>query len=305
MLRLIALAPLAACGFSANTGSSIDGGVDGPGNFDDAAPDAPDAPDGAIDAAVDAMPDMMVPSSWTAPQQLGIVGSDPTLTANLLDIWFVFAGDIYHASRPSVFVAFGTPSRVNELSTLNIEASPEVSPDGNTIYFTRLTGNNDLYVSTRASNSDAWSTPQSILELNTSDHEQGPSMSADGQMLAMSKNPLIGSPDIYISTRNSPSSPWSSPVAVTEVNSAQSDTNVFLSPDKLTLCFDSTRATVARDIYCAKRSSPTEPFGTPVVLPGINSALNDGEPWLSASGTLLVFSSDRDGVGRLYFSFYQ
>jgi Tol biopolymer transport system component len=291
--------PLAACGFSLSTGTSIDASTnDGGGSGSDDAMDAPDA-------SIDAMPDTMMPNGWTAPQSLGISGvDDPTLRGNLLEIWFIQNGDIYHASRGSLFVAFGTATKVDELSSPNVESGPEVSLDGQTITFARLTGNNDLYTSSWDGSSQSWSTPAQITELNTSDHEQSPSMSNDKTLLALTRNTAAGSPDISFATRGSPSAQWGNVTVATELNSSASDNNVFLSANKLTVCFDSHRASVTSDIYCATRSSATQPFDTPAPLTQINSMGNDSDPWLSADGKLLVFFSDRDGTGRLYFSFY-
>jgi hypothetical protein len=185
---------------------------------------------------------------------------------------------------------------------LAAETTPEVSADGLTMTFGRNVGNNDLYISMWNAGSQSWSMPAPIVDLNTVDHEQAATMSTDGRMLALTKNSAAATSDIYISTRSSPSDPWSNPVAVAELNSSTHDGSAFMTGDKLTICFDSLRASAQHDIYCATRSSPAQPFDTPVPITAINSPQSDQDPWLSPDGKLLVFWSDRDGTGRLYFS---
>lgn len=296
---LALLLSLNACGFSLSTGSSIDAGP-GDGSSDDAA-------DAAIeDAPIDAPIDMMPEPTWSTPQLvLGITaGADaPTLTADLLDIYYHRNGDIYHSTRPNIFAAFGAESVVVEVSTNGIESSPEISADGTSMTFARLVGNNDIYISTWDGNANIWTPPVPLTELNGTDHDQAATISEDRTMLAMTshRNGPQTSSDIFFSTRTSPSNPWSPPVVDTVLNSNQQEGSVFLSTNKLMVCFDSNRSG-AHDIYCATRSSPTQPFGTPTAIAGVNSSASDQHPWLTADGKLLVFWSDRDGSGRLYFS---
>ncbi len=303
MIRLVlvgSLAALGACGFDLNTGSSIDAnkGSDATTIDGEIEPDAP--------MPIDAMPDASTSPGWSTPMQLGFSNvSNPTLTGDLLQIWFELNADIYHASRSSVFSPFGTPTKVDALSMNGlIESTPEVASNGESITFARLVGNNDLLISTWDSGNGTWMAPVALNDLNTGEHEQSASISDDRRMLALTRQPLAGSADIMFSTRASPSDPWSAPVAQVELNSIAHDGSVFLSGNKLTVCFDSQRASLQNDIYCARRASPTVPFNAPEPMTAINSALSDKDPWLSPSGTVMIFWSNRDGTGRLYFSVY-
>ncbi|MFN0247995.1 MAG: hypothetical protein ACKV2T_13985 [Kofleriaceae bacterium] len=286
--------------FLGHRGGAIIDAADGARDDAMTADDAPDA----SDAPIDAMPDSMTtPVGWSTPELLGISNvDDPTLTGDLLQIWFDQGGDIYHASRASVFVAFGLATEVTELSTLAAETTPEVSADGTVMLFARNFGTIDVYISTWDPGTQAWSVPVPIDDINTLDHETAASMSTDGRMLAFARSSPVGTADIYISTRAQVADPWGTPVAATELNSNTHDGSPFLTGDKLTLCFDSLRASVQHDIYCATRSSPALPFDAPVAITAINSAQSDQDPWLSPDGKLLIFWSDRDGTGRLYFS---
>lgn len=290
-VRLAALTSLGACGFSLSPGTGVDAGGDG--TRGDAAPE--DGP-----RVADAMPDAMIPATWSAPQLLGIDGADPTLTADLLQIWFIDAGDISHASRTATTSPFGAASPVLELSQAASESSPEVSADGSTMMFARFVGNNDVYTTTWSSGVQSWSVPSSILDLNTADHEQSGSISTDGQQLALTRLPPGGTSDIYISTMGAGG--WSNPIAAASLNSPNNDSNAVLRGDKLAICFDSTRNGAATDIYCATRSAADQPFDAPVAIAEVNSPQNDQDPWLSPDGKVMVFWSDRGGVGHLYIS---
>lgn len=96
---------------------------------------------------------------------------------------------------------------------------------------------------------------------------------------------------------------WSAPADIetlpgssTDVNSASIDGCASISPDGLTLAFNSFR-TGNQQIYMASRSNTSEGFGDPVMLPSpINSAGLDFCPTIARGGRLF-FTSARDGVG--------
>lgn len=96
---------------------------------------------------------------------------------------------------------------------------------------------------------------------------------------------------------------WAAPADVeslpgssTEVNSASIDGCASISPDGLTLAFNSFR-TGSQDIYLATRGSTSEGFADPVRLPApISSPGIDFCPTIARGGRL-YFTSARDGVG--------
>src|SRR5262249_39910288 len=92
---------------------------------------------------------------------------------------------------------------------------------------------------------------------------------------------------------------WSEPVNLGPVvNSPLSDFAPALSPDGLSLYFDSRRdgGFGARDLWVSRRATVTGPWGAPVNLgPTINSPVDDHHPALSADGHRLFFASLRPG----------
>ncbi len=97
---------------------------------------------------------------------------------------------------------------------------------------------------------------------------------------------------------------WGTPTLVAEVNSGQNDDDPTLTADMLELYFASQRLpeSADEDIYVAKRSALSAPFGTPVLVPGINTTTVESNVDISGDGLFLMFSSGRNGNVDLYFS---
>ena len=102
---------------------------------------------------------------------------------------------------------------------------------------------------------------------------------------------------------------WSAPASIetlpgssTDVNTASIDGCASISPDGLTLAFNSFR-TNNQQIYLARRSSTSEGFGDPEMLPApINGPAQEFCPTIT-HGNRLYFSSSRGGEpGDIYVS---
>jgi len=101
---------------------------------------------------------------------------------------------------------------------------------------------------------------------------------------------------------------WSTPANIeslpsssTDVNSESIDGCASISPDGLTLAFNSFR-TGSQEIYLASRSNPSEGFGDPVMLPApINTAGIESCPTLTRGGRL-YFTSTRGEPGDIFVS---
>jgi Tol biopolymer transport system component len=98
-----------------------------------------------------------------------------------------------------------------------------------------------------------------VAELNTASSDQRPSIRFDGLELvfASDRASTLGGLDLWGTTRSTPSQSWVPPVNLgAVVNSAATDTQPFLSPDRETLLFASDRAGGAGsfDLYVATRA---------------------------------------------------
>lgn len=54
------------------------------------------------------------------------------------------------------------------------------------------------------------------------------------------------------------------------------------------------------DLFIATRPSLDEPFDTVDAIDELNSANDDGDPWLSPDGHIVLFMSDRSGDAEIY-----
>lgn len=103
---------------------------------------------------------------------------------------------------------------------------------------------------------------------------------------------------------------WSTPVNLgPPVNSAYQETCMTISKDGLSLYFTAWRPAPVgmggMDLYVSKRASVNEPWGTPVLVPNVNSTSNDTCPALSPDEHRLFFASTRTGgcgMGDIYVS---
>lgn len=261
--------------------------------------------DGAVGSdSVDAPPDAMPLGPWGAPSPIPItpVGDDdPTATADLLELYFNRADDIYVITRASVSDPWSDPTPVDELNSADVETTPEVSPDGLTIYFASgrmpTLGGNDIWMATRASRTAAWGTPVQVSALS--------STAADGAPVQIDELSILidsdreGSLDIFLASRASAADAWGTPVVIGELVSAENEGNPMLSSDKLTIYFDSNRSG-NNELYAATRSSPAEAFGAPAPIAELNSTSADSDPWVSPDGRTMYFTSSRDGTQRLW-----
>lgn len=110
-----------------------------------------------------------------------------------------------------------------------------------------------------------------------------------------------GGGDIWFSTRASTSDPWGAPAVVPVVNSAQAETTPSISLDGLTLYFASARSG-NQDVYVATRASRTAPWSTPVRIAELSSPGDDSGVHVSATGLMVMLTSNRDGAIRIYQS---
>ncbi len=85
--------------------------------------------------------------------------------------------------------------------------------------------------------------------------------------------------------------PWGAPIALSAVNSSSDDESPALSPDGLTLVFQSTRPGGAgnSDLYQASRPTTADPFGAATAIAAVNTAAAEAEPTWAPDDLTLYF----------------
>lgn len=252
-------------------------------------------------------PDMGAPlGPWGAPVPLdydAVDDDDPSATADMLEVYFDRDNDVWRITRPDASSPWTTPERVDELSSASDETTPKISYDGLTIYVSSnrsgTAGSYDVWVSTRLSRADAWSTPVRVPSLSSSSSDGG-ATSGDGLAMVLDSN-RDGNPDIYITERASVADPWPTPTVIENINTSDSEGNPMLSHDRLMVLFDSNRTGTGK-LYFATRTSPTGTFSLAQQIEELSGPGSDTDPWISPDGRTLLFTSDRDGILRIWQS---
>jgi Tol biopolymer transport system component len=137
--------------------------------------------------------------------------------------------------------------------------------------------------------------------INSPAEDAQPSISADGLSLFFhsERSGGYGNRDIWVARRATTNDAWTTPENVgPPVNTSHRDSSPDISPDGLTLYFDSDRpgGSGESDIWVTTRTTKSDPWGTPVNLgPTVNASSYDAYPSVSADGLTLFMQSYRPG----------
>jgi Tol biopolymer transport system component len=151
--------------------------------------------------------------------------------------------------------------------------------------------------------------PALVMSLSTADADGTPSLTADLLEIYIKSDRIggLGGGDVWKATRASVGAAWDPPVNVTEVNSAASDVGTEVSPDGLTLYFSSNRAGGAGrlDFYVSTRPNRSAAWSAPVRIAELSSPESDEGIFVSPSGLVAYFHSDRDAATPGVYTIYR
>ncbi|HRI80325.1 MAG TPA: hypothetical protein PLR06_12400, partial [Cyclobacteriaceae bacterium] len=187
-------------------------------------------------------------------------------------------------------------------------AGPNLSYDGNTLYFTAfiedVSTSEDIYYSERLEGNN-WSEPIALGEpVNTRDNYEGfPSISADGNSLYfIRKNERHPTDErsredcfvIYVSHRE-PDGTWSQPEALPAPVNTGCERDPKIMADNVTLIFASIRdgRKGKYDLF-QSRKQPDNSWSEPVPLDFVNSNQSDQSPCISAAGGVMYYNRLKD-----------
>jgi hypothetical protein len=261
-------------------------------------------------------------AGWSAPVPVLEVNTEyvdytPFVSFDGLSLYFArvrtdtfYYARIFEATREEPYGPFTSVSKVLSSSNQHVYFM-WVSPDNLRMYYTAQTETPILYqlkVSERASVNDPWPAGSDISELNMLGRLSAPSLTAD-ELNIFFHSPNIagglGGYDIWMATRTEVNLPFSGVRNLTEINTAASDNSPSVSPDGLTLYFNSNR-NGSSQIFKATRNSLSEPFGNIEHLssfdtPGGHSV----HPCISSDGKALYFARTSTGEpSDIYVSYW-
>lgn len=306
---------LGGCHFHRGSGAASDATADGaPGDV---------AGDGMYDGAIDAPPDGPPESclarwhdgtiDFSPPVKIASLNSsaldrDPFLTADELTVYFSSergtAGnaDIYTATRPAIGMAFSTPTVFAAGTTTGYDSKLSMADSAELFVVADdqmgTKGGPDIWQSARASVQNNWGALDESHEGNvdTAVSELDPAMSPDGLHLYLAVG--TGIQHIALSTRPATSMNFSTPVTIAEIDNMVGEADPAISADETILVFSSGRTGANKmggNLWYATRASVSDPFGTPVPVPTVNSDTDEADAFLSRDGCRLYFDNDANG----------
>ncbi len=157
-----------------------------------------------------------------------------------------------------------TPVLVSQLSSGNDHAASVTGDNLFMAIFSERTAfaETDVYTSDRPSVLAAWPTPVLVSELSIpgyDNHDTTGSISEDGLHIYFTRQYHTGPGDFYIAERATRASPWSSPVAITSLNTTAHEHGIDVTGDELFAVFGSARDGTSQ-YYSASRTSAGDPW---------------------------------------------
>lgn len=130
-----------------------------------------------------------------------------------------------------------------------------------------------------------------VPELNSTRSDFFNCVSPDGLTAVVSSERTDmgqGGSDLYMATRLTATSPWSTPDPLTSLNTNHNDGSAWVSADACWIYFSSNRDGSA-GIFRATRASATDPWNPPVPVIELNSSEDESDPWLNDAMDTILF----------------
>jgi len=246
-----------------------------------------------------------------AELDIAYANSNPTLTADLLDLYFTSnrgadGADVWAAHRATPGDSFDAPAVVAEVSSPMYETSPAIALDGLTLYLGTDRdgglGDADIWSATRADRTMPWSAPANLAALNSAAKDIPRPPGQHGLVMPMSsERDSAGSYKTYLTLRPSVDQPFGAPALISGLSGVDASvTDAYLSDDGLTLFYAAAPPGTPPDLYVAWRLSTGDRFSLPTRLNELNTDGDERDPWLSPDGTVFFFTSDRSGSLQIY-----
>lgn len=273
-----------------------------------------EAMDDAAIPRIDAAPDAAQPTgcvprwlsgpSMTAPAVMPNINSastdvNPFVTSDGATFYYSNGADVMRATRTGS--TFANAVVVTDLSSPAEDGGVSISPDQRSAFIsTERTGlavaGRNFWEATRMNTNNPFGnfTAAPFVNVNTAGNEYEIWASHDRLRVYVS-TALLGDQTIALATRTTTTGVFSPPVPIAELTTSATECCHSLSADERVIVFSSSRTGV-RLMYYATRSSPTDAFSDPELLPGAQAPNgNDLHTFLSTDACTLYFASNRSG----------
>jgi hypothetical protein len=195
-------------------------------------------------------------SPATALAAINSPGQDgtPLLSADGLSLYFhstreggVGNRDVWLSTRADAGAEFTAPTLVAGVNGADVDHLPWVSPDELTLLWATNrsggVGQDDIWMARRTVRGEAFSSVAPLPGINGTSNEGRAVLAADDLTIYFSSDRPggVGGLDLWVATRNDGAGSFSQVANLAAVNSASSDTDLFLSADQRELLFSSAR----------------------------------------------------------------
>ena len=242
---------------------------------------------------------------------LNVAGADdeaPTLTADLLEIYFMSARSgtrrLWTSTRASRTEPWQPPHEVSELRTTSFEITPSVSLDGLRLWFCVGSTPTRVWLSIRASRNDPWNAAVLLADLvppTGTAQVNSPTLDESETMIAVAlRGTATEGWDLYAATRTSSDANWGAFAPMPGVGSAVNEYDPSLIGQGRELFFASARSGMD-DLFWSQRASDSDVFQAPLALDELNSPdFKDYDPFIAPDRSVLFFASNRLGFSDIY-----
>jgi Tol biopolymer transport system component len=170
--------------------------------------------------------------------------------------------DLWVADFDGATLQASNPTPVAGINATTSDSHPWVSPDELRIVFDSRrpggSGNGDVWEATRSDRASPFDAPVPLRELNTSSDDEGPGLTRDGLTIffASARPGGAGFLDVWVASRASTGSPFSTPVNLEILNGESDDLDIGVVGDGHELFFSSERNDGQPQLYRALRQCP-------------------------------------------------
>lgn len=192
---------------------------------------------------------------------------------------------------------FGAPALVAGLDPAAFAATPRLSADELTIYFTTLVPVDgslvaDLAKASRGSREAPFGPATALASFNSPAHDNDPMVASDNLSLWFSSS-RSDNQELYVARRASTAEDFGPALLVPGVGGPASDMHPYYRVAGQELWLTSDRSDAGFDIYLAREQGAG--FSAPALVPELSSEAFDMQPAVTEDGLTVVFASNRDG----------
>jgi cysteine-rich repeat protein len=207
--------------------------------------------------------------------------------------------DIFTATRASVDEPFGEAVPVAGVNTEGWEGNPSITGDGLYLYARARGGpeGEEIVVATRSSIAESFGAFTSVPFVNREGgNDYCPYVMPDHSQLWFVSDRAGQATNVFHVRRNTSGTFNSEIDAVTPVNSDFTEDIVVVTPDELTIYFDTTRPEgINVDAWYATRENAVSlPFSNVAPIESINTERPEWPSWISPDGCELLYTSTSD-----------